>query len=134
MADKETLIRRAYFDIIGLPPTPEQVRQFAEDTAPNAFEKVIDELLECRPRERLRRDCLGDLAQHGMPQATDFQNGHIPLLTLPARHLSFSHSAFRFGLALPLVMHSALIRRLSFSHSAFRFGQWLFHWPCIPHS
>ena len=43
--DKRTLIRRAYFDIVGLPPTPEQVQKFVEDKSENAFEKVIDELL-----------------------------------------------------------------------------------------
>ncbi len=42
---KEKLIRRAYFDLIGLPPTPEQVAAFVGDQSPQAFEKVIDELL-----------------------------------------------------------------------------------------
>lgn len=44
-AARETLIRRAYFDLIGLPPTPEQVTAFVNDTSPQAFEKVVDELL-----------------------------------------------------------------------------------------
>lgn len=44
-ADKITLIRRIYFDLIGLPPTPAQVAKFIADDAPNAFEKVVDELL-----------------------------------------------------------------------------------------
>ena len=44
-ADKRTLIRRAYFDLIGLPPTPEQVEAFVKDDSPQAFEKVVDELL-----------------------------------------------------------------------------------------
>ena len=44
-AGKEKLIRRAYFDLVGLPPTPEQVAAFVGDAAPNAFEKVVDELL-----------------------------------------------------------------------------------------
>ena len=44
-ANRRTLIRRAYFDIIGLPPTPEQVNAFVADESPKAFEKVIDELL-----------------------------------------------------------------------------------------
>lgn len=42
---KEKLIRRAYFDLIGLPPTPEQITAFVNDNSPQAFEKVIDELL-----------------------------------------------------------------------------------------
>jgi hypothetical protein len=45
MADKRTLIRRAYFDLIGLPPTPGQVQTFLADTTPNAFERVVDGLL-----------------------------------------------------------------------------------------
>jgi hypothetical protein len=44
-ADKRTLIRRAYFDLIGLPPSPEQVQAFLADTSPNAFEKIVDALL-----------------------------------------------------------------------------------------
>ncbi len=43
---KEKLIRRAYFDLIGLPPTPEQIAAFVQDASPNAFEKVVDELLQ----------------------------------------------------------------------------------------
>lgn len=42
---KEKLIRRAYFDLIGLPPTPEQVTAFVNDASPTAFERVIDDLL-----------------------------------------------------------------------------------------
>jgi hypothetical protein len=44
-ADKRTLIRRAYFDLIGLPPTPDEVRAFLADSSPAAFETVVDELL-----------------------------------------------------------------------------------------
>jgi mono/diheme cytochrome c family protein len=44
-ADKVALIRRAYHDLIGLPPTPEEVDRFIADTSPDAYEKVIDELL-----------------------------------------------------------------------------------------
>src|SRR5262249_45685412 len=44
-ADKRTLIRRAYFDLIGLPPTPEQVDAFLADNSPDAYAKVVDKLL-----------------------------------------------------------------------------------------
>jgi hypothetical protein len=44
-ADKRTLIRRAYYDLLGLPPTPEQVNAFLADNSPTAFEKVVDALL-----------------------------------------------------------------------------------------
>ncbi len=43
--DRRTLIRRAYFDMIGLPPTPEQVEAFVADKAPDAWAKVVDSLL-----------------------------------------------------------------------------------------
>jgi cytochrome c553 len=44
-ADRRTLIRRAYFDLIGLPPTPEAVDAFVADRSPNAWPKVVDGLL-----------------------------------------------------------------------------------------
>lgn len=44
-ASREKLIRRAYFDLIGLPPTEEQIAAFVKDSSPKAFEKLIDELL-----------------------------------------------------------------------------------------
>ncbi|MCP4774086.1 MAG: DUF1549 domain-containing protein, partial [Planctomycetaceae bacterium] len=45
-ADQRTLIRRATFDLTGLPPTFEQVEQFTKDTSPDAYEKLINRLLE----------------------------------------------------------------------------------------
>ena len=44
-ADRRTLVRRAYFDLTGLPPTPEQVEQFIRDPAPDAWPRLIDRLL-----------------------------------------------------------------------------------------
>ncbi len=43
---KRTLLRRTYLDLIGLPPTPEQIQAFLSDESPDAFSKVVDELLE----------------------------------------------------------------------------------------
>ena len=45
-ADKLTLIRRAYFDLLGLPPAPEAVDEFLADHSPDAYERLIDRLLE----------------------------------------------------------------------------------------
>ncbi len=45
-ADKVALIRRAYYDLTGLPPTPAQVDAFLNDQSPDAYEKLIDNLLE----------------------------------------------------------------------------------------
>ncbi|GIW79103.1 MAG: hypothetical protein KatS3mg105_0910 [Gemmatales bacterium] len=44
-ADRFVLLRRVYFDLIGLPPTPEQLEAFARDKSPDAFAKVVDRLL-----------------------------------------------------------------------------------------
>lgn len=44
-ADRRTLIRRATFDLHGLPPTPAEVAAFEADQSPNAFEKVVNRLL-----------------------------------------------------------------------------------------
>ncbi|MGH9630310.1 MAG: PSD1 and planctomycete cytochrome C domain-containing protein, partial [Bryobacteraceae bacterium] len=52
-ADRRTLIRRAYYDLIGLPPPPEDVKRFLNDPDPAAYEKLIDKLL-ADPRYGIR--------------------------------------------------------------------------------
>jgi hypothetical protein len=44
-ADRRTLIRRLSFDLLGLPPTPQEVDAFVADQAPDAYEKLVDRLL-----------------------------------------------------------------------------------------
>jgi hypothetical protein len=44
-ADKHTLVRRAYFDLVGLPPSPDEVDAFVNDASPDAWERLIDRLL-----------------------------------------------------------------------------------------
>jgi hypothetical protein len=44
-ADRRTLLRRVTFDVIGLPPTPEEIEAFLADTSPDAYQKVVDRLL-----------------------------------------------------------------------------------------
>ncbi len=63
-ADKRTLLRRVTFDLTGLPPSPEDMQAFLSDTAPDAFEKVVDKLL-ASPRygERWARHWL-DVARY----------------------------------------------------------------------
>lgn len=46
VADRRTLIRRATFDLTGLPPEPDEIEAFLQDESPDAFGKVIDRLLE----------------------------------------------------------------------------------------
>ena len=45
-ADRRTLVRRLYFDLVGLPPTPKQVEDFVNDTSSRALETLVDRLLE----------------------------------------------------------------------------------------
>ncbi len=79
-ADKRTLIRRVYYDVIGLPPTPEQVTAFLADTGPNAFERVVDGLL-ASPRygERWGRHWL-DVARYSDTKGQfDRRRGDTPI-------------------------------------------------------
>jgi len=47
-APRGILVRRAYFDLLGLPPTPEQVRALLTDESPEAWPRLIDSLLESK--------------------------------------------------------------------------------------
>jgi hypothetical protein len=71
-ADKRTLIRRATFDLLGLPPAPEDVDAFLADDSPNAFAKLVDKLL-ASPHygERWGRHWL-DVARYAEDQAHTF--------------------------------------------------------------
>ncbi len=63
-AAKETLLRRVYLDLIGLPPSIKEMDEFLADTAPNAYEKVVDKLLASQHYgERWARPWL-DLARY----------------------------------------------------------------------
>ena len=72
-ADKSTLIRRAYFDLVGLPPSPSEVASFLDDNSSDAFTRVVDRLL-ASPHygERWGRYWL-DVARYGEDQAHSFQ-------------------------------------------------------------
>lgn len=64
-AGKRELIRRATFDLTGLPPTPEEVEAFLNDTSEQAFEKVVDRLLDSQAyAEHWARHWL-DVARYG---------------------------------------------------------------------
>ncbi len=64
-AAKRTLIRRLYFDLIGLPPTPSAIEKFVSDNHPNAYERLVDELLDSqRYGERWARHWL-DVVHYG---------------------------------------------------------------------
>ena len=44
-ADRRTLVRRLYFDLLGLPPTPDQIELFLNDDRPDAYQQLVDQLL-----------------------------------------------------------------------------------------
>lgn len=83
-ADKLTLIRRATFDLTGLPPTPEELEAYLQDTTPGAFEKVVDRLLKSPAYgERWGRhwldvvryaDTAGETADFPVPVAWRYRN------------------------------------------------------------
>jgi cytochrome c553 len=78
--DRRKLIRRVFFDLIGLPPAPEEIESFVNDKDPDAYEKLLDHLLD-NPHfgERWARHWL-DLARfaesHGYEQDYDRPNAY----------------------------------------------------------
>ena len=83
-ADKRTLLRRATFDLTGLPPTPEEIDAFLADSSPEAFSRVVDRLLDSpRYGERWGRywldvvryaDTAGDNSDFPIPQMYLYRN------------------------------------------------------------
>lgn len=83
-ADRHALIRRATFDLTGLPPTPEDIQSFLEDRTPVAFQKVVDRLLNSRAYgERWGRhwldvvryaDTAGETADYPTPLSYKYRN------------------------------------------------------------
>jgi hypothetical protein len=63
-ADRVALIRRVTFDLIGLPPKPAEVEAFVNDSAPDAFERVVDRLLASPQYGERQAQHWLDLAHH----------------------------------------------------------------------
>ena len=75
VAEKRTLIRRAAFDLTGLPPTIDEVNNFVADESPGSFEKVVDRLLESpNYGERWGRHWL-DLVRYATTNGADENHG-----------------------------------------------------------
>ncbi len=75
-ANKHKLVRRAYLDLLGIPPTIEEVKQFTENQSPNAWEELIEELLSSpRYGERWGRHWL-DVARYSDSNGMDENIAH----------------------------------------------------------
>ena len=65
MESKEILLRRLYFDIVGLPPSLDDIDQFLNDKSQNAFEKVVDKLLDSENYGERMASIWMDIARYG---------------------------------------------------------------------
>ena len=65
MESKEILLRRLYFDIVGLPPSVDEIDQFINDKSNNAYEKVVDELLGSKNYGERMASIWMDIARYG---------------------------------------------------------------------
>ena len=76
-ASKAALIRRVYFDVTGLPPSPEEVTAFVADRAPDAYERLVDRLL-ASPHygEHFARDWL-DVVRYAESEGFEYDR-HLP--------------------------------------------------------
>lgn len=101
LASKRSLIRRAYFDLIGLPPTEQQIERYLVDDSAEAFAKVVDELLASeRYGERWGRqwldlvryaDTAGDNADYPIPQAHLYRDYVIDCFNADVPYDRFLH-------------------------------------------
>ena len=100
-ADRRTLIRRAAIDLTGLPPEPERIEAFAADERPEAYARLVDELL-ASPRygERWGRywldlaryaDTAGDNADYPIPQAYRYRDYVIDAFNADIPYDRFLH-------------------------------------------
>lgn len=100
-ADKHMLLRRAYYDLIGLPPTAQQIQAFIDDERPEAFAQVVEELL-ASPHygERWGRywldlvryaDTAGDNSDYPIPQAYLYRDYVIDALNADVPYDRFLH-------------------------------------------
>ena len=100
-ADRRTLIRRAYLDLIGLPPSPDEVTAFLRDASPHAWSRVVERLLAMPAYgERWGRhwldvvryaDSNGSDENHAYPHAHHYRNYVINALNRDLPYDSFLH-------------------------------------------
>jgi hypothetical protein len=105
-ADKRTLVRRVYFDVVGLPPTFEQVEAFVADARPDAYERLVDELL-ASPRfgEKWGRHWL-DVARYAEDNSTNEATCKPP--RFPYRYRDWVIGAFNADVPFDRFIHLQL--------------------------
>jgi len=102
LADRRSLLRRATYDLTGLPPTPEEIAAFLKDETPEAFAKVVDRLLASPAYgERWGRhwldvvryaDTAGDNSDYPIPQMYRYRNWVIAAFNLDMPYDQFIHA------------------------------------------
>ncbi|MGE5195409.1 MAG: DUF1549 domain-containing protein, partial [Deltaproteobacteria bacterium] len=138
-ADKRTLLRRATFDLTGLPPSPDEVRSFLADDSPDAFAQVVDRLL-ASPRygERWGRhwldvvryaDTAGETADFPVPHAWRYRNWVIdafnrdqPYDQLLTEQIAGDILAAKLPADAPRERYSELVTATGYISIARRFG------------
>lgn len=134
-ADKRTLIRRASFDLTGLPPAPERVESFLADQSPDAFSRLVDELLESpRYGERWGRywldlaryaDTAGDNSDYPIPQAYLYRDYVIDAFNADIPYDRFLHEQLAgdiLACAGPAQYYARKVVATGFLAQAKRFG------------
>jgi hypothetical protein len=117
-AEKRALIRRATFDLTGLPPTPAEVEEFLADIEPAAFEKVVDRLLRSPAYgERWGRYWL-DVARYSEDQAHTFS---VTANTNGFRYRDWVISAMNSDMPYDLFVQRQIAGDLMASNEAERF-------------
>ena len=136
-AEKRTLIRRATFDLIGLPPTPDEVEAFLADNSPNAFARVVDRLLDSpHYGERWGRywldvvryaDTAGDNSDFPIPQMFRYRNWVIAAFNRDLPYDQFVRQQLA-GDLLPERQHDQLVAT-GYIANARRFGSTVADYP-----
>jgi hypothetical protein len=134
--DRRALIRRAYFDLVGLPPEPDRVEAFAADDRPDAFARLVDELL-ASPRygERWGRywldlaryaDTAGDNSDYPIPEAYLYRDYVIDAFNADVPYDRFLHEQLAGDILAaadgPREDYARLVIATGFLAQAKRFG------------
>lgn len=133
VSDKPVWLRRVYLDLIGIPPTAEQIAMFVEDDSDDAHEKVVDALLEspyfgekwARHWLDLMRyaETYGHEFDYAIPHATEYRDYIIRALNADVPYNQFVHE----HIAGDLLTNPRLHPQEHFNESVIGTGFWYLH-------